>query len=86
MILYINGLIPRLAQLVLLQHAINTNASLSEIAKRWERDVAGCRREVGACGSEVRGVVIARLLVPCCHPFRVAQPGHVPSRASRVRG
>jgi len=32
--------------------------------KRWERDVAVCRREGGACGSGVRGLGIARVLVP----------------------
>ncbi len=32
--------------------------------KRWEHDVAGCRREEGACGSEVRGLGIARVMVP----------------------
>jgi hypothetical protein len=32
--------------------------------KRWERDVGECRREGGACGSGVRGLVIARVMVP----------------------
>jgi hypothetical protein len=32
--------------------------------KRWERDGAGCMREGGACGSGVRGLVIARVMVP----------------------
>jgi hypothetical protein len=43
-----------LAQFVLLQHAIKTIPSLSEITKRWEHDVAWCRREGGACGNRVR--------------------------------
>jgi hypothetical protein len=45
-------------------HALFSNASLSEIAKRWGRDVAGCRREWGACESGVHGLVIARTMVP----------------------
>jgi hypothetical protein len=44
-----------LAQFVLLQHAIKTIPSLSEITKRWEHDIAWCRREGGACGNRVRG-------------------------------
>jgi hypothetical protein len=32
--------------------------------KRWARDVAGCRREGGACGSGVRGPGIVRVMVP----------------------
>ena len=32
--------------------------------KRWERDVAGCRREEGACESGVRGLGIAKVMVP----------------------
>jgi hypothetical protein len=31
--------------------------------KIWERDEAGCMRGGGACGSEVRALVIARVLV-----------------------
>jgi hypothetical protein len=32
--------------------------------ERWERDVAGCRREGGPRGSGVRGLMIARVMVP----------------------
>lgn len=31
--------------------------------KRWERVVAGCRREGGVCGSKVRELVITRVMV-----------------------
>ena len=30
--------------------------------KIWERDVAGCRREGGACGSGMRGLGVAKVV------------------------
>ena len=32
--------------------------------RKWERDAAWCMREGGACGSGVRGLGIARVMVP----------------------